>query len=301
MMRKIAFIVGLMSSGALVAQWQELPVPTIIKGFSIKSLAIGNQHVIWALGIKNQQESALFSWHEASSSWQEISKKLPYIEAIAANNNNILFALQKTNGAASLQAWNGSSWQEMYRIEHARIGSLAALGQNKVCAVINEKAYMLNGESWHQLGTIEGFREVAAGGENTLFARRFNFEAALNPTTAVPAHSLELLRWDMVTKTWQKQNVVSEEKEKGIMSIAVQGDTALWLIIREGAMGGKVYSWNHESQKLEQRGANSDLYLVAASNDGTVWALSGSPGQPGRKLYRWVEEKSVPAQKGQES
>jgi hypothetical protein len=271
--------------------WQEVPAPLVVKDYAVKSIAIGNKNFIWALAT-NQTNSMLFKWNADKKSWDEISKNISNIEAIAASSNNILFAFQKKDDAAILQAWNGEKWQEMYRIKHARIGSLAAIDEKKIYAIVNEKAYELSGETWRQLGSLEGFREIAASNDGTVFARRFNFQSALNPETAFPSYSLELLTWN--NSEWQKQDVTLAEKTTGIMSIAVQNKETIWCIIREDAAGGKAYKWLPTEKRLDLQGTRTDLYTIAASNDATIWAISWAPEAADRKVYTWAEVKEEP-------
>lgn len=271
--------------------WQEVPASLIVKDYAVKSIAIGNKNFIWALGA-NQTNSMLFNWNSDKKSWEEISKNISNVEAIAASSNNILFAFQKKDDAAILQAWNGEKWQEMYRIEHARIGSLAAIDEKKIYAVVNEKAYELSGETWRQLGSLEGFREIAASNDGTVFARRFNFQSALNPETAFPSFSLELLTLN--NNEWQKQDVTLAEKTTGIMSIAVQNKETIWCIVREDAAGGKAYKWLPTEKRLDLQGTRTDLYTIAASNDDTAWAISWAPEVADRKIYTWIEVKEEP-------
>lgn len=266
--------------------WQELPAPIVIKDYVINTIAIGNKNFIWALG-KNKTDSILFKWNLEKKVWEEFQKSIPHIETIATSSNDILFVFQKQESTAILQAWNGDKWQEMYRIENARIGSLAAVDERHVYAVINEKAYELSGETWRQLGSLEGFREIAVGADGSVFARRFNFQSALKPETASPAFSLELLRWNI--NEWQKQEIALVEKNTGVMSIAVQNKDIIWIVIREDSAGGKIYTWLPAENKLDLQGARTDLYTITASNDKTIWAINWMPEIIDRKIYTWTD------------
>ncbi len=283
-----AVVISLSMSAELI--WDELPAPINFKGYSIKKVAIANKDVIWALGMQGEN-SALFSWDAPNKTWKDHPKNMERIITIAASPDNILFIAQKNPTNVSIQGWNGSVWREVYSIEHATtVNSISAINKNLIYVIVNEKAYALNIETknWQQLSSLEGFREISASKDGAIYARRFDFQLALNPDTAFPAYSLQLLAW--TGSSWQ-QKEFTIDKEKSVASIAVQDKNNVWCIIREEASGGKAYKWLDGQQKLELLGNRTDLYTIAASADGTVWAFTWAPNDIDRKLYSWGEKR----------
>lgn len=61
-------------------------------------------------------------------------------------------------------------------------------------------------------------------------------------------------------------------------------------IIRKKSKGlirsGYLYKFNNKKKKWEQKGNRTDLHLLDAAADGTIWAYSANED----KIYEWIED-----------
>jgi hypothetical protein len=289
-------LIGLFAPGCMRAElvWDELPVPAVVRGYAIKQFAINNKDTIWALGFGPSNDSALFRWDNITKQWKDHPKNLDNLVVFSLSWDNVLFAIQKLGNKALLYAWNGSTWQEIHSIENvSTITSMAALNQHKIYIIVNERVYVFDNEIWKQVGVHEGFREVAVGSDGSLYARRFNFQKALDPKTAFPASALQVVFWN--GSTWDALETRTDDK--AVLSITVVNKDTIYGIVRvpEDTAGGAAYKLMPGSSRLIPVGDRTDLSTIAAAQ-GVVWALSWLPHPEDRKFYTLVDKKQVPSE-----